>query len=131
MDPSDHDNKSKLASIDSGGLKSRGTAKERGDSIKGDNSTFPQKYDIPNNCKLQLLKASRIQKLEENFLLMVHPYPQIEGELLLFQVKVDEQEGDFMTYRDFSLVKRMQNPPVSNKAISAMVKKKMLEEDVE
>ena len=62
---------------------------------------------------------------------MVHPYPQIEGELLLFQVKVDEQEGDFMTYRDFSLVKRMPNPPVSNKAISAMVKKKMLEEDVE
>lgn len=48
------------------------------------------KYDIPNNCKLELLKAARIQKLEENYILMAHPYPQMEGELLLFQANIED-----------------------------------------
>jgi hypothetical protein len=42
------------------------------------------KYDIPNNCKIELLKAGRIEKLDEDYALIAHPFPQIEGELLLF-----------------------------------------------
>lgn len=79
-----------------------------------------------------MLKASRIQKFEENYLLMAHPYPQMEGELLLFQVNPEEQTGDNTTYKDYSLVKR--HPIASqgkNVVNSAMAKKKMLEDDVE
>jgi hypothetical protein len=80
---SKEDARSKFTSIESAGGKSRGTNRDLMSS-KGGTAGGVDKYDIPNNCKLELLKAARIQKLEENYLLMAHPYPQMEGELLLF-----------------------------------------------
>ena len=85
---SEVDNKagSKYASIESRGGKSRGGA--RGvESPKPESSigcNTDEKYEIPNNAKLEIFKASRVQKLEENYILVAHPYPQMEGELLLF-----------------------------------------------
>jgi hypothetical protein len=31
------------------------------------------------------LKLNKIEKLEEDYLLIAHPFPQMEGEMLLFQ----------------------------------------------
>ena len=43
------------------------------------------KYDIPVNCKQEMLKLNRIEKLEpEDYVLVAHPYPQMDGEMLLF-----------------------------------------------
>lgn len=105
VDGSEADAKSKFTSIESAGGKSRGTNRDL-ISSKGGTAGGSDKYDIPNNCKLDLLKAARIQKLEENYMLMAHPYPQMEGELLLFQANIEDQSGENTTYRDYSLVKR-------------------------
>ena len=43
-----------------------------------------QKYNIPKNCKLEIIKESKVITLTEEFILAAHPYPQMEGELLLF-----------------------------------------------
>ena len=89
------------------------------------------KFDIPKNCKLELLKNSRIQKLEDNYILVAHPYPQLEGETLLFQLNpedVVEKESETMIYRDYSLRKRNSTTPLP-KTMSAVQKKKMMEDD--
>ena len=78
------------------------------------------------------MKAARIQKLEENYILMVHPYPQLEGELLLFQANVDDQNGENTVYRDYSLVKRRPIASLGKNMVnSALAKKKMVEDDIE
>lgn len=41
-------------------------------------------YDLPNTCKMEMLKGNRIEKLEEDYILIAHPFPQMEGEMLLF-----------------------------------------------
>jgi hypothetical protein len=43
-----------------------------------------KKYDIPNNCKLNILQKSIIIKLDDNYILTANPYPILEGEMLLF-----------------------------------------------
>jgi hypothetical protein len=62
---------------------------------------------------------------------MAHPYPLMEGELLLFQVNMEDQAGENTVYRDYSLVKRKQIIGGKNIVISAMAKKKMIEDDAE
>ena len=58
-----------------------------------------------------------------------HPYPQIEGELLIFQPKKDDQsEEDLIVYRDYSLRKRIQT---TEKAVGSSIKKKMSKADLE
>ena len=42
------------------------------------------KYELQDNCKLEILKLNRIEKLEEDYVLVAHPFPQMEGEMLLF-----------------------------------------------
>lgn len=129
-EPSQEDAKSKFTSIESAGGKSRGTNRDLMSS-KGGSAAGSNKYDIPNNAKLELLKAARIQKLEENYILMAHPYPNMEGELLLFQANVEDQSGENTVYRDYSLVKRKATPSGKNIVNSAMAKKKMIEDDAE
>jgi len=41
------------------------------------------KFEIPDSCKLVLDKKIKIEKLESNFLLVAHPYPMFEGEMLI------------------------------------------------
>lgn len=43
------------------------------------------KFDIPESCYQVLMKGLKIEKLKKKFLLIAHPYPIVEGEMLLFQ----------------------------------------------
>mmetsp|Transcript_1986 Transcript_1986/g.3495 ORF Transcript_1986/g.3495 Transcript_1986/m.3495 type:complete len:125 (+) Transcript_1986:910-1284(+) len=88
-----------------------------------------QKYDLPNNCKLQLLKTARIEKLDDDYILIAHPFPQFEGEMLLLQVDPNDQgEKDLIVYKDYSLRKRMPNFTVKAR-MSALQKKQQIEQD--
>ena len=51
----------------------------------GGSEKVEQKYDISKECKLQLLTNLKIEELDDNFILAAAPYPQMEGELLIFQ----------------------------------------------
>ena len=53
------------------------------------------KYEIPETCHLSMLKKVKIEKLEDKFLLVSHPYPQIPGEMMIFRPrKEDKVEKD-------------------------------------
>jgi hypothetical protein len=67
------------------------------------------KYDLPLNCKLQILQKSVIMKLDDNYMLVANPYPTLEGEMLLFQYNPDDQSPEIegIVYKDYSLRKRM------------------------
>ena len=41
-------------------------------------------YDIPKSCQIGMLKLNRIEKLDEDYVLVAHPFPQMDGEMLLF-----------------------------------------------
>jgi hypothetical protein len=84
------------------------------------------KYDLPNTCKLQMQKLNRIEKLDEDYVLVAHPFPQLEGEMLLFQnIVEDDKENkdsnvdeetqklikDCIIYKDYSLRKRIATEP--------------------
>lgn len=100
------------------------------------------KYEISKECKLQFLKANKIEEFDDDYVLAVHPYPQIEGELLLFQI--DERDQDdhdedgnevpssgVIVYRDYSLMKRIETDPkeVDMSKMTALEKKKYMEAD--
>ena len=72
------------------------------------NSEF--KYNVPNDAKLEFLRTNRISKLDDNYVLLAHPFPQIEGEMLLFQQNIESEDKDIIIYQDFSLRKRMDTP---------------------
>lgn len=87
------------------------------------------KYELPESCYINVMKSLKIDKLESKFYLVSHPYPQIEGELLIFQPKKDDQsEEDLIVYRDYSLRKRIQT---TEKAVGSSIKKKMSKADLE
>lgn len=55
-------------------------------------------------------KSLRIEKLEAKYLLLAHPYPSFEGEMILCQPKKDDQnDKDVIVFRDYSLRKRLPN----------------------
>lgn len=39
-------------------------------------------------------KDAKIEKLEAKYLLMAHPFPALEGEMLLLQPKKEDQNAD-------------------------------------
>jgi len=86
------------------------------------------KHDLPKGCKLKVSAQAKVKELDDGYMLMAHPYPQLEGEMLLVQLnpadgptkteeqkdddseksgksKKDEEEGPLI-YRDYSLRKR-------------------------
>lgn len=66
------------------------------------------KFEIPDSCKLVLDKKIQIEKLDSKFLLVAHPYPMFEGEMLIIQPKKDDQEDKAkIIYKDYSLRKRL------------------------
>ena len=68
------------------------------------------KFEIPDSCRQNFTKNSKIEKLDAKYLLLAHPYPQLEGEMLVLQPKKEDQtDKDWVTYRDYSLRKRMPN----------------------
>lgn len=49
------------------------------DSIKDE-----LKYELPASCFITLMKSTKIEKLSKKYVLVAHPHPIFEGEMLLF-----------------------------------------------
>ena len=46
------------------------------------------KYEIPESCYVSMMKKVLVEKFEETkYFLASHPYPKIEGEMLIFKPK--------------------------------------------
>lgn len=60
-----------------GGPNSMNNTKE-GFDIKDD-----LKYDIPDKCYHNIMKGCKISKMDKKYKLMAHPYPLLEGEMIL------------------------------------------------
>ena len=80
-------------------------------------STDTFKFEIPETCHVGMMKKTLIEKLDQKYLLVSHPYPQIEGQMMIFlPKKADQKESDIIMYRDYSLRKRLETtvkPPES------------------
>ncbi len=89
-----------------------------------------ERMALPETCFVQFAKSAKIEKLEAKYLLVAHPYPQVEGEMLIMQPKKDDQpEKDLICYRDYSLRNRMvtrEKPQVSAAEQLRMKKDKKL-----
>lgn len=75
-----------------------------------------------------MLQKVEIATLDENFRVVASPEPLIEGELLVFQQKPEDQyDEDLIVYKDFSLRKRMKTaapPNLKNQKITKEALKK-------
>ena len=55
------------------------------------------------------MKKVKIEKLSSKFLLCADPYPLIEGQMICFQPKKEDQKvKEAIIYRDYSLRKRLE-----------------------
>jgi len=69
-------------------------------------------------------KKLKIDKLDNRYVLLSHPYPLVEGQLILFQPKKEDQkEKDDIIYRDYSLCKRIETAPKPEKTSLSKKKK--------
>jgi hypothetical protein len=68
-----------------GGANSMNNTKE-GFDLKDD-----LRFDLPESCLLFLMKGNKISKLDKKFKLLSHPYPILEGEMILFQPLKQDQ----------------------------------------
>lgn len=41
------------------------------------------KYEVPKDCVIEFQKAARITLLDDNYALIAHPFPQIDGEMII------------------------------------------------
>ena len=96
-------------------------------SVTALNKTADQgfKYEIPPSCMVSMMKKVLIEKMSGKFFLASHPYPKIEGEMIIFKPKKgDQTQGkDVIVYRDFSLRKRIETVAKPNALENAMSKK--------
>ena len=70
------------------------------------------KYTIPETCHISMKKRLKIEKLDAKYHLCVHPFPLVEGEMVLFQPKKEDQkDAEGIIYRDYSLIKRLETAP--------------------
>ena len=101
-DPDDDERKSLV----SAGVKSNTMSKSRADmSVSMENL----KYEIPESCHVRMMKKVLIEKLESKYLLVANPFPQVEGQMMIFLPKKgDQREKDEIMYRDYSLRKRLE-----------------------
>jgi len=62
---------------------------------------------------ISMMKKVLIEKMESKYFLASHPYPKVEGEMIIFKpLKVDQTQGkDVIVYRDYSLRKRIETGP--------------------
>lgn len=89
------------------------------------------KFDIPETCLLFLMKGNKISKLDKKFKLLTHPYPILEGEMILFQpLKQDQYDKSLLVYRDYALRKRIPTRP-PNKKLTTYQQKQMEKDDEE
>ena len=79
-DPEDDERKS----IISAGVKSNTLSKSRADmSLSMENL----KFEIPETCHVGMMKKTLIEKLDAKYLLVANPYPQVEGQMMIFLPK--------------------------------------------
>ena len=74
-----------------------------------------------------MMKKTLIYKLPAKYFLASHPYPKLEGEMIVFRPRKDDQDAEDKTvivYRDFSLRKRIETTPKSNYVTDGLNKKK-------
>ena len=65
--------------------KSRQEVKEINKSKESILSNQDYKLEIPDSCMMHIMKGCRIEKLHKKYVLLVHPFPLMEGEMILFQ----------------------------------------------
>ena len=88
------------------------------------------KFSIPETCHVPLKKKLKIDKLDNKYVLLSHPFPLIEGELILLQPKKEDQkEKEEIIYRDYSLCKRIETAPKPEKSTLAKRKKAKKKKD--
>ena len=94
-------------------------------SMNKTSDTF--KYEIPDTCKVSMIKKVLIEKLPAKYFLASHPFPKIEGEMIIFRPRKDDQDPEdksVIVYRDFSLRKRIETTPKTNNFTENITKKK-------
>lgn len=63
--------------------KSRKSAKADQDVANEINKELEQlKFEIPSSCFVKMSKSTKIEKLEAKYLLLAHPHPSFEGEMI-------------------------------------------------
>lgn len=82
LDKSHHH--SRYESIKSEG--GRSATSSRMVTAKSDKQAQEMKYDLPKSCKLPISRKLIVETLQNGYYLVAHPYPQVEGEMLMFQV---------------------------------------------
>ena len=85
------------------------------------------KHDIPQSCLISMMKKVLIEKLPAKYFLASHPYPKLEGEMIVFKPRKEDQDPEdksLIMYRDFSLRKRIETTPKSNYVTESLTKKK-------
>ena len=83
--------------------------------------------EVPQSCLVQMMKKVLIEKLPAKYFLASHPYPKIEGEMIIFRPKKEDQDPEdksLIIYRDFSLRKRIETTQRGNYATDSLAKKK-------
>jgi hypothetical protein len=82
-DEENHTNSKLSASKKEKTIESQRKGSQASSLASGDGKNRAQ-YDLPITCKIEMLKLARIEKLDDDFVLLAHPFPQMEGEMLLF-----------------------------------------------
>ncbi len=79
------------------------------------------KTEIPDSCLLTFMKGNKIADLEKKFVLLSHPTPIVEGEMIMFQpFDQDQIDEQLIMYRDYSLRKRYPTQvAVANKKLTS------------
>ena len=66
--------KKTLSKKDYDSIGSRGKLGSAGSSMQGVEGS-KAKFELPPSCKMQMQKLNRIEKLDEDYVLVAHPYP--------------------------------------------------------
>ena len=124
------DEEDERKSIVSAGMKSNSLNKSKTDM----NVTVENfKYEIPESCHVGMMKRTLIEKLDAKYLLVAHPYPLVEGQMMIFlPKKVDQKETEVIMYRDYSLRKRIETTSkVPESKVDKLIAKKTAEANKE
>ncbi len=81
------------------------------------------KFVIPESCHISMMKKVLIEKMEAKYFLASHPFPKLEGEMIICKPKKNDQtQGkEVIIYRDYSLRKRIETTPqTANSTTQAM-----------
>ena len=109
----------------------KSSQKNEDDVEEEESDSNDPKFELPNECKLEVMKQIKVEKLDDDYLLIAHPFPQMDGEMLLFQQNnKDQTMKDVTVIRDYSLRKRYITP-AKNEKKSPYQKKKEMQEDLE